>query len=135
MSSFSERYAQMTTEELAHIAIRGDLVEEAQKCLEEELKKRGIYNLDEFRIIFDEQDSKMQRNVKSRILEDKKKADLKLRILLAFVFFSLCMAGWKWFVTGDKHNAIGISAAMAIVLPTYLIYHKLRSILVQKLMR
>lgn len=133
-SQFSEHYANLSSEELAELALRNELVPDAQQCLNTEFARRGITDLEPYRRLFEQERAQIVARSNDRIDKQKNWTIVLLRIHWAVCIFLALAVIWLWFI-GDQPNAIGVSITLAIFLPSYWAYIKLRFLFVKWFLR
>ncbi len=131
--NFKGRYAGMSDEELAELALRNELIDEARLYLDAELKLRGISDLEPYRKLFAEERERVIAHSQQRLEKHKAASFFRFR-LAAIVSFLIALFGvWEWFM-GHQNNAVGIIIAMSVIMLSYWILLKLRLFVTKRLL-
>jgi len=124
----------MTNDQLAEIALKGDLVAEARLCLTAELSGRGITDLEPYKKLFDERDAQIAAHSQYRYEKYKANSSVYYK---AYAVSCLCMAlwgAWEWFF-GNPQYAFNLFVGIVILTPIYWLYIKLRLFVVKWILR
>jgi hypothetical protein len=104
---FREYYGHLADDELARIALTDELVPEARQALKEELQKRGLTDLSEYKTAVDQAAADRREEAKGA------REDFKLHIAaLVFMYVSVRLlyyaTGWLGIHNGDARAVITI---------------------------
>jgi hypothetical protein len=117
INSLRQRYLDLSDDELRHIAVTGGLTDQARELLEQELRRRGIDDVSEYRehlrrvdqALLQKRQQALQRKEKSIRLYSRMGYGLSLASILAGLFVL--------FVQKDERNGVGIIITGVILVP------------------
>jgi hypothetical protein len=117
INSLRQRYLDLSDDELRHIAVTGGLTDQARELLEQELRRRGIDDVSEYREhlrrvdqeLLEKRQQALQRKEKSIRLYSRMGYGLSLASILAGLFVL--------FVQKDERNGVGIIITGVILVP------------------
>jgi hypothetical protein len=117
INSLRQRYLDLSDDELRHIVISGGLTDQARELLGQELRRRGIDNVSEYRehlrrvdqALLEKRQQALQRKEKSIRFYSRTGYGLSLGSILAGLFVL--------YVQKDERNGVGIIITGVILLP------------------
>jgi len=121
---FAQRYTQLSDDELAELALHGELLSEAQEVLAAELEKRGIKDLSIFRkrieadaaIVEEDRQGRLERSL--RVVRWRSIAFCILAgLIFVFALLQLLLPQWKH---GRDDVALCIGLGVAILALTWI---------------
>ncbi len=117
IDSLRQRYSTLADDELQNIAVTGGLTDEARELLGQELRRRGIGDLTEYKEHLQRVD-RAQLEKKQKTLHRKEKSiRLYSRTGYGISLFGIAAGLFVLYVQKDKTNGVGIIVASAILLP------------------
>jgi hypothetical protein len=121
MNALRERYSSLADDELKNLAITGGLTEQARELLQQELRRRGIEDVAEYKSYLEREDRK-RLNKKQEALERKEKW-IRFYTRTGYVL-ALCGMLYGLFVLyiqKDERNGVGITVAcIALILVVWI---------------
>jgi hypothetical protein len=133
ISQFRERYVSMSDEELAALALTGELVEEARLQLDAELRSRGIKDLASFRRLAEEDDEQLLEHYKHRFEKHKEAAYLRFKVVVGGCILLALIEILNWH-QGRHDSVLSGFMVMGGIIIFYWIYLKLRLTVAKKLL-
>jgi hypothetical protein len=101
-----------------HIAVTApDLVEDAQRALRDELRRRGIEDTSAYRAELETHAAAHVAYLEERRRSVKRAHRFRVRLAFAVLGVMFLVGAWRAFVGGDRTNGIGMMIACAIALP------------------
>lgn len=116
-SSLTERYVALADEELQNIAIEGGLSDDARELLDQELRRRGIVDVGEYKQYLQGVDQKRLTEKHQALQRKEKSIRLYGRIGYGISIFGILAGLFALYVQKDEKNGVGMIIASAILLP------------------
>ena len=115
---FRAHYAQLTSDDLMHIAVTApELVEDAQRALRDELQRRGIEDTSAYRAELDTRAAAHAAYLEASRSRVRKAHWFRVRVASAVLGVMFIIGAWRAFVGGDETDGMGMMIACAIALP------------------
>ena len=135
INSFRERYSVLSDDELQNLAITGGLTDQARELLEQELRRRGIEDVTEYREHLERVDRERLEK-KQRALERKENYNrFYSRIGYSISTLGVLAGLFVRYVQRDEINGTGIIIASAILFPMVWIITLVRRVIWRFLLR
>jgi hypothetical protein len=117
MNALRERYSSLTDDELKHLAITGGLTDQARELLQQELRRRGIEDVAEYKSYLDREDRK-RLNKKQQTLERKEKwIRFYNRTGYSIAVCGILYGLFVLYIQKDERNGVGITVACVALIP------------------
>jgi hypothetical protein len=122
---FLDQYAEMSDDELVDLALRGELISEADTALTKELGKRSIRDLAPYRRRREAEKVRIRESANQYVEAKRQSILYQTRLLVKFIV-SVCLlaSAWGWFGVGNHSGAITL-VILAAVFP-FLLYIQYR---------
>jgi uncharacterized protein YcaQ len=115
--SLTERYAALTDDELQNVAIEGGLADDARELLDQELRRRGIADLGEYKQYLRRVDQERLTEKHQALQRKEKSIRLHSRMGHGISIFGILAGLFALYIQKDEKNGAGIIIASAILLP------------------
>ena len=117
ISSLRQRYLDLSDDELRHIAVTGGLTDQAWELLEQELRRRGIGDVSEYREHLRRVDQESLGKRQQAL--QRKEASIRLysRVGCCLSLFAILAGLFVLYVQKDERNGVGIIITGFILLP------------------
>jgi hypothetical protein len=134
-NSLRERYGALTDDELQNVAIEGGLGDDARDLLDQELRRRGISDLGEYRQFLQRMEQE-RLTEKYQVLQRKEKTiRLYRRAGYGISIFAILAGLFALYIQKDEKNGIGMIIAGAILVPLVWIIAEIRRLVWRFLLR
>jgi hypothetical protein len=112
-----EHYSALSDDELQHVAIDGGLTDDARELLEQELGRRGIHDLGEYKEHLQRVD--LERLTKKQQALERKERSIRLYIRLGYglAVFILLVGLFVLYVQKNEKAGVGIIIAGVVLFP------------------
>ena len=117
IDSLRQRYLDLSDDELRHIAITGGLTDQARELLEQELRRRGINDVSEYREHLRRVDQELLEKRQQALQRKEKSIRFYSRIGYCLSLASILAGLFVLYVQRDERNGIGIIITGAILVP------------------
>jgi hypothetical protein len=135
INSFRERYSVLSDDELQNLAITGGLTDQARELLEQELRRRGIEDVSEYREHLERFDREHLEK-KRQALERKENYNrLYSRIGYSISTLGILAGLFVRYVQRDEINGTGIIITSVILFPLVWMIAQIRRLIWRFLLR
>jgi hypothetical protein len=117
INSLRQRYLDLSDDELRHIAISGGLTDQARELLEQELRRRGIDDVSEYREHLRRVDQQLLQKRQQALQRKETSIRLYSRIGYGLSLASILAGLFVLYVQKDERNGVGIIIPGFILLP------------------
>jgi hypothetical protein len=117
ISSLRQRFTALSDDELQNIAITGGLTDQANELLEQELRRRGIDDVGEYKEQLQRVDQERLEKKQKALQQKEKSIRLYSRMGYGISLFGILAGLFVLYVQRDERNGVGIIIASAILLP------------------
>jgi hypothetical protein len=115
--SLTERYVALTDDELQNVAIEGGLTDDARELLDQELRRRGIADVGEYKQYLQGVDQKRLTEKHQALQRKEKSIRLYSRMGYGISIFGILAGLFALYIQKDEKNGVGMIIASAILLP------------------
>jgi ElaB/YqjD/DUF883 family membrane-anchored ribosome-binding protein len=133
--SLRDRYSALSDDELQNLAVTGGLTDQARELLEQELRRRGIEDVSEYREYLERVDRERLERSRQRIEQKEKYIRLYSRIGYSITSLGILAGLFVRYVQKDEINGTGIIIACVIVFPLVWIIAQIRRVIWRFLLR
>ena len=116
-SSLTERYTALTDDELQNVAIEGGLTDDARELLDQELRRRGISDVGEYKQYLQRVDQERLTEKHQALQRKENSIRLYSRIGYGISIFGILAGLFALYIQKDEKNGVGMIIASAISLP------------------
>jgi hypothetical protein len=116
-NSLRERYVALTDDELQNVAIEGGLTDDARELLDQELRRRGIADVGEYKQYLERVDQERLREKHQALQRKEKSIRLYSRMGYGISIFGILAGLFALYIQKDEKNGVGMIIASAILLP------------------
>ena len=116
-NSLTERYAALTDDELQNVAIEGGLTDDARELLDQELRRRGIADVGEYKQYLQRVDQEWLTEKHQALQRKEKSIRLYSRMGYGISIFGILAGLFALYIQKDEKNGVGMIIASAILLP------------------
>ena len=116
-NSLRERYGALTDDELQNVAIEGGLTDDARELLDQELRRRGIADVGEYKQYLQRVDQKRLTEKHQALQRKEKSIRLYSRMGYGISIFGILAGLFALYIQKDEKNGVGMIIASAISLP------------------
>lgn len=116
-NSLRERYSTISHDELRNIAVSGGLTDEASELLRQELRRRGINDLGEYKEHLRRVDQEHLAKKQQALERKERSIRLYARTGYAISLFGILAGLFLLYVQRDERNGVGTIIASVIMLP------------------
>jgi hypothetical protein len=117
IDALRQRYASLSDDELQNIAIAGGLTDEARELLGQELRRRSIEDVSEYKAHLQRVDRERLEKKQEALQRKEKSIRLYSRIGYSVSIAGILAGLFVRYVQRDERNGVGIVVASAILLP------------------
>jgi hypothetical protein len=117
IDALRQRYASLSDDELQNIAITGGLTDEARELLGQELRRRGIEDVNEYKEHLQRVDRERLEKKQEALQRKEKSIRLYSRIGYSVSLAGILAGLFDLYIQKDERNGIGIIIASAVLLP------------------
>lgn len=117
LQTLRARYSSIPDDELRHIATTAELTPYAHQILQEELARRGIQDLNEYKEQMDHEAAERVRQRQQRLEAKYRKVRLYGRVGYVVCVVAGVIGVVKYFIEGDVKNGIGIMVVASLCVP------------------
>ena len=117
IDSIRQHYSALSDDELQNIAVTGGLTDSARELLEQELRRRGIEDVSDYRDHLQKVDQERLEKKQRTLARKEKSIRLYSRIGYGISFFAISAGLFALYVQRDEKNGVGMIIAGAILLP------------------
>ena len=134
-SSLRARYSALSDDELQNVAVEGGLSDEARELLDQELRRRGIDDVGEYKEYLQRVDQ--ERLKKKQLALQRKEESIRLysRTGYGISLFGVLAGLFALYIQKDERNGVGIIIASAVLFPLVWIIAMFRRLLWRFLLR
>ena len=115
--SLRERYSALSDDELQSVAIDGGLTDDARELLDQELRRRGINDVTEYKEYLQCMDQERLRKKQQALQRREKSIRLYSRMGYGISLFGIFAGLFALYIQKDERNGVGMIIASAISLP------------------
>jgi hypothetical protein len=116
-STLRQRYLDLSDDELQNLAITGGLTDEARELLGQELRRRGIEDVSEYRAHLQRVDQELLEKRQRALQRKENSIRLYRRIGYGISLFAILAGLFVRYVRGDERNGVGMLITGVILLP------------------
>jgi hypothetical protein len=116
-NSLRERYSALSDDELQNIAVEGGLSAEARELLDQELRRRGINDLGEYKEHLQRVDQERLEKKQLALQRKEKSIRLYTRLGYGLSLFILLAGLFVLYVQKNEKGGVGIILAGAVLFP------------------
>jgi hypothetical protein len=116
-NALRERYSALGDDELQNIAVTGGLTDEARELLEQELRRRGIQDVSEYKEHLRRVDQERLEKKQETLQRKEKSIRLYRRIGYSIALLGILTGLFVRYVQKDETNGVGIIIASAVLFP------------------
>jgi hypothetical protein len=116
-NALRERYSALGDDELQNIAVTGGLTDEARELLEQELRRRGIQDVSEYKEHLQRVDQERLEKKQETLQRKEKSIRLYRRIGYSIALLGILTGLFERYVQKDERNGVGIIIASAVLFP------------------
>ena len=116
-NALRERYLVLSDDELRNIVITGGLTEEASELLWQELRRRGIEDVAEYKEYLQRVDQQQLEKKQQALQRRETSIRLYSRIGYGIALAGMLTGLFVLYIQRDERNGVGMIIASAIVLP------------------
>jgi hypothetical protein len=116
-NSLTERYAALTDDELQNVAIEGGLTDDARELLDQELRRRGVADVGEYKRYLQRVDQKRLTEKHQALQHKERSIRLYSRMGYGISIFGILAGLFALYIQKDEKNGVGMIIASAILLP------------------
>jgi hypothetical protein len=117
ISSLRQRYLDLSDDELQHIAVTGGLTDQARELLEQELRRRGIGDVSEYREHLRRVDQESLEKRQQALQRKETSIRPYSRVGYVLSLFAILAGLFVLYVQKDERNGVGIIITGVILLP------------------
>jgi hypothetical protein len=117
INSLRQRYLDLSDDELRHIVISGGLTDQARELLGQELRRRGIDDVSEYREHLRRVDQALLEKRQQALQLKEKSIRLYSRVGYGLSLGSILAGLFVLFVQKDERNGVGIIITGVILVP------------------
>jgi hypothetical protein len=117
INSLRQRYLDLSDDELRHIAVTGGLTDQARELLGQELRRRGIDDVSEYREHLRRVDQELLQKRQQALQRKEKSIRLYSRMGYGLSLASILAGLFVLFVQKDERNGVGIIITGVILVP------------------
>lgn len=133
--SLRERYSDLSDDELQSVAIDGGLTDDARELLDQELRRRGINDVTEYKDYLQRVDQERLREKQQALQRREKSIRLYGRMGYGISLFGIFAGLFALYIQKDERNGVGMIIASAIVFPLVWIIATVRRVVWRFLLR
>ena len=133
--SLRERYSALSDDELQSVAIDGGLTDDARELLDQELRRRGINDVTEYKEYLQCMDQERLREKQQALQRREKSIRLYSRMGYGISLFGIFAGLFALYIQKDERNGVGMIIASAIVFPLVWIIATVRRLVWRFLLR
>jgi hypothetical protein len=134
-NSLREHYGALTDDELQNVAIEGGLTDDARALLDQELRRRGIADVGEYKQYLERVDQERLREKHQALQRKEKSIRLYSRMGYGISIFGILAGLFALYIQKDEKNGVGMIIASAILLPLFWIIAWVRRLVWRFLLR
>jgi hypothetical protein len=116
-SSLRQRYLDLSDDELRYIAVTGGLTDQAWELLEQELRRRGIGDVSEYREHLRRVDQESREKRQQALQRKETSIRLYSRVGYCLSLFAISAGLFALYVQKDERNGVGIIITGVILSP------------------
>jgi hypothetical protein len=116
-TALQKHYASLADDELRFIATTRELTALARSILEQELRRRGINDLTEYKQQLDGEEAARREALKQTLVKKEKANRLYARIGYTICLLMFLAGAARWYFEGNEKDGIGMMLAAGLVLP------------------
>ena len=135
INTLRERYSVLSNDELQNLAITGGLTDQARELLDQELRRRGIEDVSEYREHLQRVDREYVEKKQQALQRKESYIRLYSRIGYSISAFGILAGLFVRYVQRDERNGIGIMIASVILFPLVWIIAQIRRLIWRLLLR
>jgi len=135
IDSLRQRYSALGDDELRNLAISGGLTEQARELLDQELRRRGIEDVGEYKEHLQRVDRDRMEKRQQALERREKSIRLYSRIGYSLTALGILAGLFVRYAQRDERNGIGIIIASVILLPLVWISAQVRRLIWRFLLR
>lgn len=117
INSLTDRYTALTDDELQNVAIEGGLTDDARELLDQELRRRGIADVGEYKQYLQRVDQERLTEKHQALQRKEKSIRLYSRMGYAISIFGTLAGLFALYIQKDEKNGVGMIIASATLLP------------------
>jgi hypothetical protein len=117
INSLRQRYLDLSDDELRHIVISGGLTDQARELLGQELRRRGIDDVSEYREHLRRVDQALLEKRQQALQRKEKSIRFYSRVGYGLALGSILAGLFVLFVQKDERNGVGIIITGVILVP------------------
>jgi hypothetical protein len=117
ISSLRQRYLDLSDDELRYIAVTGGLTDQARELLEQELRRRGIGDVSEYREHLRRVDQESLEKRQQALQRKETSIRLYSRVGYCLSLFAILAGLFVLYVQKDERNGVGIIITGVILSP------------------
>jgi hypothetical protein len=135
INTLRERYSVLSDDELQNLAITGGLTDQARELLDQELRRRGIEDVSEYREHLQRVDRERVEKKQQALQRKENYIRLYSRIGYSISALGILAGLFVRYVQRDEINGIGIMIASVILFPLVWIIAQIRRLIWRLLLR
>jgi len=134
-NALRERYLALSDDELRNIVITGGLTEEASELLWQELRRRGIEDVAEYKEYLQRVDQQQLEKKQQALQRRETSIRLHSRIGYGIALAGMLIGLFVLYIQRDERNGVGMIIASAILLPLVWVIAFVRRLIWRLLLR
>jgi hypothetical protein len=134
-NALKERYLVLSDDELRNIVITGGLTEEASELLWQELRRRGIEDVAEYKEYLQRVDQQQLEKKRQALQRRETSIRLYSRIGYGIALAGMLTGLFVLYIQRDERNGVGMIIASAILLPLVWVIAFVRRLIWRLLLR
>ena len=134
-NALRERYLALSDDELRNIVITGGLTEEASELLWQELRRRGIEDVAEYKEYLQRVDQQQLEKKQQALQRRETSIRLHSRIGYGIALAGMLTGLFVLYIQRDERNGVGMIIASAILLPLVWVIAFVRRLIWRLLLR